>query len=263
MFEQLVLGIIQGVTEWLPISSEGMVMLAKTTFFYDGSGLSLLIKQAVFLHLGTFFAALVYLRKDVVHLLQASLRYKEAAEETKLLLRFLLVATLITGIVGFGIFQVISQLENVAVVTGTSIAILVGLMLCFTGFMQIRAQKNIRQRKAIQRWDTGLLGLVQGLSALPGLSRSGITISAFLLRGFDKTFALRTSFLLSLPVILGGNVFLYLDGLSWDFASLIGLLASFGAGLLTIHLLFRVAERVNFGYFALGFGFLTLVFALI
>jgi len=263
MLEQLVLGIIQGVTEWLPISSEGMVVLAKTTFFQDESSFQIVIQEAVLLHLGTFFAALVYLRKDVISLFFSTLRFKEAEEETKNMIQFLLVATAITAVVGFALFQMISQIDNIAIITGKSIAVLVGVMLLVTGLMQIRVKESGGRGGRVQGWESVLLGFLQGLAALPGLSRSGLTVSAFLLRGFDKTFALRTSFLMSLPVLLGGNIILAFGEFVWNPIMIVGLIASFLAGLLTIHLLLRVASKMNFGYFVLAFGVLTLVFALL
>ncbi len=263
MLEQLVLGIVQGITEWLPISSEGIVVLVKTTFFSGGESLSVVIQQAVLLHLGTFFAALVYLRKDVVFLFSSALRFKDAGEETKGMIRFLLIATVITGIVGFGLFLIISEIDNIAVITGKSIAVLIGILLLVTGLIQIRLRGSGDRKGEIRGWESWLLGFVQGLAALPGLSRSGLTVSAFLLRGFDKTYALRTSFLMALPVLLGGNIILAFGEFVWDPAMIVGLVASFAAGLISMHLLLKVARRMNFGYFVLGFGILTLVFALL
>ena len=248
---------------WLPISSEGMVILVKTTFFANGESFSTVIQQAVFLHLGTFFAALLYLRKDVIFLFLSTVRFKQADEETKGMIRFLLIATVVTGIVGFGLFQVIDRIDEIAVITGKSIALLVGVLLLITGFIQVRIHRSGGRRGGFAKWESLLLGFVQGLAALPGLSRSGLTVSAFLLRGFDKTYALRTSFLMSLPVLLGGNVILGLGDFAFNPNMIVGLLASFVVGLLTMHLLFSVVKVMNFGYFVLAFGFVTLAFVLL
>jgi undecaprenyl-diphosphatase len=103
---------------------------------------------------------------------------------------------------------------------------------------------------------------VQGFAALPGFSRSGLTISALLLRKFDETAALRLSFLMSLPIVLGGNVLLNLkDGFVLSAGAVFGLVFSFVFGIFTIHVLFRVARKINFAYFVLGFGVITLVAA--
>ena len=132
-----------------------------------------------------------------------------------------------------------------------------------TGFIQLRLHKSGQRKGNINNKESFVFGFVQGLSALPGLSRSGLTVSAFLLRGFNKTYALRTSFLMSLPVLLGGNVILILGDFVWNPTMIVGLLASFATGLLTMHLLLKVVKKMDFGYFVLFFGIFTLAFALL
>ena len=100
MNEAIILGAIQGIAEWLPVSSEGMVVLARTVFFEPAS-FSELIAMALWLHVGTFFAALVYFWKDVVVLVKALFGFKRSTKETKLLLQFLIISTLISGGIGF------------------------------------------------------------------------------------------------------------------------------------------------------------------
>ena len=85
MLEQIILGTIQGIAEWLPVSSEGILVLIKTNFFAE-QGLEEAIKQILFLHLGTFLAALVYFRKDVLSLIKTLFNYKSANLETKKIL---------------------------------------------------------------------------------------------------------------------------------------------------------------------------------
>ena len=106
--------------------------------------------------------------------------------------------------------------------------------------------------------DAVLLGVVQGLAALPGLSRSGLTVSAFLLRGYDKAEALRLSFLMSLPIVLAGNILLHFAApqITLALAAAVGMACL--SGVVTIHLLFQLARKINFGIFVLGFGLLTL-----
>src|SRR3989339_2261259 len=99
MLEQIILGIIQGIAEWLPISSEGLIILVKSNFFSQAT-LGENIRLALFLHLGTFLAALIYFRKDVFSLFNALFNFKKSEAETKKLFRFLIGATLISGILG-------------------------------------------------------------------------------------------------------------------------------------------------------------------
>ena len=98
MLEQIILGIIQGIFEWLPISSEGVIVLIAKNFFEEQT-LETIIKQALFLHLGTFLAALIYFRKDVWSLLKTLFNYKSAEKDIQRIFKFLVIATLISGFI--------------------------------------------------------------------------------------------------------------------------------------------------------------------
>src|SRR3989344_8312359 len=100
MFEGIILGIIQGIAEWLPISSEGALVLAQT-FVFSGRSLSDMVELALFLHLGTLAAAVLYLRKDIFALTRSMLAIRSATAEQKSLLRFLIISTAVSGIIGF------------------------------------------------------------------------------------------------------------------------------------------------------------------
>src|SRR3989344_4631388 len=89
MIEGLVLGTIQGVTEWLPVSSKSILILAKTRIFGEEAGLTTIIREALFLHIGTFFAALFYLRKDVLLIIKSAFDFKRAESRGRALLVFL------------------------------------------------------------------------------------------------------------------------------------------------------------------------------
>ena len=107
LFEQFILGLIQGIFEWIPISSEGILILVQSNFF-NNLNLDSMLKIAFLLHLGTFFAALIYFRKDVKELLISlkSLKdYKHSTIETKKLLNFLIISTIVSGIIGFAIYK--------------------------------------------------------------------------------------------------------------------------------------------------------------
>jgi len=259
MLETITLSVIQGITEWLPISSEGAIILAKVNLFGNDLGMGELIRLALFLHLGTFFAALVYFRKEVFSLLKGLLNYKSAEEQTKKLLQFYITATLISGGIGFFLIQIIKNIEEDITFAGKGITLLVGLLLLFTAFLQIkRKEQGCKNIADLERIDGVILGIAQGLSVLPGLSRSGLTVSALLLRKFKEDHALKLSFLMSLPVILGGNIFLNLDKFSFSFESLIALAVTFLLGILTIHILLKIANKLNFGWFVLLFALLTM-----
>ena len=264
MLEQFILGMVQGIAEWLPVSSEGMIVLVKANFLHSDGSLGLIIKEALFLHLGTFFAALIYFRKDVAGLVKALFSYQTADIKTKKTLQFLIVSTIISGILGYVFLQLMEHVE-VNPLTGKMITGVVALLLFITAGLQFlhKNRDTQRGRENLTPADSTALGLVQGFAALPGLSRSGLTVSALLLSNIDKTEALRLSFLMSLPIVLAGNIILNLDELFLNMNSMVGLASSFVFGLLTIDALLRFARKVHFGYFILFFAFITLLSAFI
>ena len=246
MLEQIILGTIQGIVEWLPISSEGVVVLLAKNFFGQTS-LELLIKKALFLHLGTFLAALIYFRKEVFSLLK-----------DKRLLNFLIISALISGLLGYGLVKIFLEIPAKAVI------LIIGLLLLLTAGFQLKIKKQeYKERKDLTFRDGILLGLIQGLAALPGLSRSGLTVSALLIRRFKSSEALTLSFLMSLPIVLGGNIILNFNQFAFNLENFLGLLFSFVFGFLTIGLLLKLAEKINFGYFVLIFALLIIVSVLI
>lgn len=258
MLEHIVLGLVQGVVEWLPISSEGAVIATKNIFFPGGESFGELIRLALFLHLGTFFAALIYFRKEVGKLLARLFRPQED-DETRKVLIFLLIATFISGILGFAVLQVVEEFEEIFTAGSKVVNLLIAAMLFVTAFLQFKSKKDGgRKENELVPKDGIILGLVQGVAVIPGLSRSGLTVSTLLLRKFDDVSALTLSFLMSLPIVLAGNIVLnfsmFTDELSK--ASIAALLASFLAGIITIDILLRLARRVNFAWFTFAFGIL-------
>ncbi|MBF0384984.1 MAG: undecaprenyl-diphosphate phosphatase [Candidatus Omnitrophica bacterium] len=269
MLENIVLGLIQGIAEWLPLSSDGLIVLAGKHFFNKPGNLLESMEYALFLHLGTFFAALIYFRKDVFAILKAVFAYPKQSAEVKKLFQFLCVSTLLTGILGVIILKTLSDyLETYSV--GNIITALIGFCLIITAFLQIKAKPSgFKGAPDLKLSDAFLLGVVQAFAPLPGLSRSGLTISTLFFLRFEKEQALRISYLMSLPVIFLGNIALAIyDGFSGSgnivFApySWLGLLTSFVVGIGTINILFGLARKINFGYFLIIFGILTLVSSL-
>lgn len=264
MFAQFVLGAIQGIAEWLPVSSEGLIILVRTNIFPVEQSVADAIREALFLHMGTFFAALVYFRRDVARLLRAPFKGQGAMPGTKPLFLFLAISTLLSGAIGFSIAE--GEQHAIAPAIGEYagwINIGIGLMLVITGGLLLVAHRSagIKRETRHLNWVDGvLLGVVQGFAAVPGLSRSGLTVSALLLRRVREEDALRISFLMSLPIVFAANIVFNLPLLfDIDAAHLVGLAASFVFGLLTIHILLRVAKRINFGKFVLAFGVLLLL----
>lgn len=263
MLEALVLGLAQGVTEWLPVSSTAVVWLLKEGLFGSDPA-SETLRLALFLHLGTVLAAAVYLWRDVLALTRALIRGGGEEPARRRTLWFLIVSTAITGAVGVGLMEALEALEPALRGAGRAITAGIGGLLLVTAALQwIRPEGGLRGANDLRFIDGILLGFVQGLAVLPGLSRSGLTVPTLLLRRVDDEEALRLSFLMSLPVVLGGNVVLNAEAATPHAPALIGLGASFLAGLATIHVLLRLARRLDFAVFVLVFGLATLLAAVL
>lgn len=262
MFETIILGAIQGVAEWLPISSSALVSLVSINFF--GGGALESISLALFLHIGTFAAALVYYWREVCAVLKSFFHWKSANKETKQLSRFLSITTVLSLVIAGILFlageQILFRLEA----SGRMLTGVIGLMLLATGIMQIYF-RQIGERSIEDQTskDSLVLGAAQGLAVIPGISRSGITIAALLLRQFKERDALRLSFLMSLPIVLIGNIALQFSSFRVDLELFVGAIVAFIFGLLTIHILVKVARSVAFGYLALLFGIFSLLAVLV
>lgn len=268
MFEYIILGAVQGIAEWLPVSSEGITALIKIHFFSSDATIVDTVKEALFLHLGTALAAIVYFHKDIYTLSREAIHYKTASETNKRTIVFLIVTTIISGVLGL-ILLIFLKLVSDTSLTNTGARIftaIIGVMLLVTAGLQLwnSERSGKKTTKDLNGKDNIILGIAQGFAPIPGLSRSGLTVAALLLCGYDKKDSLRLSFLMSIPIVLAGNVMLNIgDVSSMTFASLAGLVTSFIFGIITINILLRIAQKINFGYFVLFFAILTFAAAII
>lgn len=259
-FDQFILGLIQGIFEWLPISSSGFLALFANNFL-GISNLESLVELALFFHLGTFLAAVVYFRKEVKELFLTLFKYKKSKVESKKLFNFVFVSFIITSILGILILKLIG-LVSVGI-TGKMINLIIAVLLLVTAIVGFSSKiKGLKKEKDLNLFDGILLGIVQGIAVLPGVSRSGTTTSTLLLKKFDETTALRLSFLMSLPVVLCGNIILNLKDFSFGNFPFVGLVTSFIFGLLTITGLIKLSKKINFNWFVLIFG-LLIIFSVI
>lgn len=268
--EWIVLGLVQGLTEWLPISSEGMTVLVMMNFFRTDLTLEQQVMVSLFLHLGTFLAALIYFRRDVVVMVKTLISYKRSPRPDQKTFVFLVVTTCVSGALGFLLFKTTKQFESLLSSSASVANAAIGALLLVTGCLQLKAGKGgVKTEEQLSQTDNMLLGFAQGVAVLPGLSRSGLTVSALLLRGFRDSVCLRLSFLMSLPIVLAGNVILNLLAVS-DTAAvqfsphcLAGLAVSFIVGIASISILMRLCSKFNFGMMLLVFGPLLIVSAFI
>ena len=167
----LLLGTLQGVTEWLPISSEGAVA-ATYSLAYDRP-LDEAVSYALWLHLGTAVSALIAFRMEVAAVVREAVSLPRNPSP---LLRFLVVGTVVSGVIGV---PVLMGLDEISEVGGSAAMLLVGVLLLATAAYQSRMQRSgLRGRDDLGNRDATLTGVAQGLAALPGLSRSGLTVAA-------------------------------------------------------------------------------------
>jgi len=210
------------------------------------------VKMAVFLHTGTLLSVLVYFRRDFFAILKSLRLWRPDFSESNALVSFLIMATVVTGAVGFVLFSY-APARNLP---GEAFLGIIGVSLIVSGILQ-RAAKSAAIPKLLNFKDSVLIGALQGLSAIPGISRSGITISSLLLRGYPSKEALRLSFLMSVPAILGAEIGLTLMNAMPDIPgteAVAGLIAAFAVGLIGIHVLLKVATKVRFWLFCMAIG---------
>lgn len=191
----IVLAIVQGLTEFLPISSSGHLVLVPTFFGWSDQGMAF----DVAMHFGSLTAVLIYFRGDIVALLRGSLqvtRFDLSSTEARLAFAIGL-GTIPAAIVGLALGDWIgANLRSPTVIAGTLAGYAIIMVLVD------KFGKKERLLQSISFRDAFLIGVAQALALVPGTSRSGITISAGLALGFERTEAARFSFLLAVPVIL-------------------------------------------------------------
>lgn len=247
--EAAIIGVLQGVLEWLPVSSEGNI----TLFLVSVLGLdpTETLGLAVFLHLGTGLAALVYYRKESWKILIG------ATERDKDMRLRLLVMTGLTGAVGFPIYVYL----NVSASVGEALLALTGLALIATGLMQKRSEVTGERDASSLSWpETMALGVLQGLAIIPGLSRSGVTTSTMLLRGLRSDEAFNISFIMSIPAsFAAGFGLMLINGFQVTTGAVVAVVVSAIVGYMTIGALIGFAQKTSFWKICVGLGSLALL----
>lgn len=254
------MGVLQGVTEFLPISSSGHLALFQ--HFFDMEDIeSQQMFFTVMLHFGTLISIFIYYWRDILDMIREFFlgltglfrrgeRESAAPPPARRLVLLIIVATL-------PLFAVLPVKGAIEAATGS--VTFVSLALLATGFLLFFSDRWARGRKTertVTVTDALLVGVAQGIGTLPGISRSGITISAGLLRGFDREFAVRFSFLMSLPAVLGATLLELKDAVEAGVDPelipycVVGVLVAAVVGLFAIKLVNLLAAKGKFGAFA-------------
>lgn len=271
----IILGVVQGATEFLPISSSGHLVLVPWLMGWAQPGLAF----DAFLHLGTLVAVLFYFRRELFQLLGAwlaSIRYASlGGDENRRLAWLILAATLPAAILGISLedflVRFFSDPQAVSIfLLGTALILWLGERS--RASLVIAGETPKEEMAGLTLLDALLIGVAQAVAILPGISRSGTTISTGLWRGLEREEAARFSFLLSVPVILGAGMLKLWELLqSPAFGNhgpilLSGFLAALVSGYLAINFLLSFLQRKNlypFALYCLVLGLITLPLSLL
>lgn len=257
VFESFLLGLVQGVAEFLPISSSGHLAIAQNLLHLEvNDG----ILFDVLLHLGTLVAVVIAYWQDVVDMVReffggardlAKRRTPKPLPPARRMILLIIVATLPL----FAVLPIKDKVEGLY-----NNMWFIGSALLVTGCLLRLSDKNCRGKKTEKTaayLDVLAVGVAQAIATVPGISRSGMTITAGCLVGFERRFAVRFAFLMSLPAVLGANILSIADavqegGVDWSLLPIymVGVVTAAVSGYLCIRLLKMIAEKGRFGAFA-------------
>lgn len=253
IIEALIFGIVQGITEFLPISSTAHIVITQILLGYTFPGFGF----EIFLHLASILAVIIYFRDDLIAIIKGFLGYAgNRSKENRTQFFFgiyIIVATFITGVLGLTLEGIIGDFLK----TPPFIAI----ALAVTGFFLVIIERFFRYgnrtEKDMTLLDSIIVGLGQTIAVIPGVSRSGATLITALFAGLSRDTAVRYSFLLSIPIILGSSVLAIGDFTDGSLIAEIGLtslvvafIATFIFSWLGIVWLIEFLKRSKLVYFA-------------
>lgn len=246
LIDAIILGIVQGLTEFLPVSSSGHLEIGKAILGAEALPEDSLL-FTVILHFATALSTLVVFRKDVFDIIRGLLRF-QWNEQTQFTLKIIL--SMVPGAL-IGIFLI----DHIEVFFDGAILV-VGLMLLLTAVLLYLADLAQTTEKGVSFRSAFIIGLAQAVALLPGVSRSGATISAAVILGVDKTKSARFSFLMVVPLILGKVAKDFLDGKITfsgedSLAMGAGFMAAFLSGLAACTWMIKLVRQSKLTYFAL------------
>jgi undecaprenyl-diphosphatase len=268
LFEAIVLGLVQGLTEFLPISSSGHLVLVPDLLGWDQPSTTF----DLVMHAGTLVAVVVYFRRDLAALINAFLQPTPETRPERRLGFMIILGTIPAVIAGLLLEKTFERFFS----NPTEVAaflLITGVMLIVTGVMLETAELAGHPRKGTEKlkpWDSLIIGLMQAAAIAPGISRSGATIATGLMLGFNREAAARFSFLLSIPIIAGAAAFDLRHGFSEAGVSLpvlaTGFAVSAAFGFIAISFLMSYIRNHSlkiFAYYCWGIGAILIIWHLI
>lgn len=243
--DSLILGVIQGFTEFLPVSSSGHLELGKSLLGDNSLPKESMIFTIV-LHFATALSTIVVFRKDIIEIIKELLKF-EWNSNTQFVFK-IIISMIPASLIGV-FFE--TELESLF----SNNIVLVGAMLMATGLLLILADRAQNTSKNVSVKTAFTIGVAQAIAMIPGISRSGATISTAVLLGIDKTKAARFSFLMVIPLIFG-KIFkdIFSGELNYESAQItslaIGFIAAFVSGLLACTWMIRLVKNSQLKYFA-------------
>jgi len=246
IIDAIILGIIQGLTEFLPVSSSGHLELGKAILGANAIPEESLLFTVV-LHFATALSTIVIFRKDILDIFKGLFQFNWN-EETQFAVK-IIISMVPAAIVGF-------FLEDFMIVFFDGAIIIVGIMLIVTAVLLYLADMAKTTDKGVSFRSAFIIGLAQAVAMLPGISRSGATISTSVLLGIDKTKSARFSFLMVVPLIFGKVAKDILGGeLSFESSQMApmtaGFIAAFVAGLFACTWMIQLVKKSKLTYFAI------------
>ncbi len=272
----IIIGVIQGISEWLPISSKTQVLIASE--FLLGLSFQQAYTFGLFMEVGTILAAIIYFRRDILSLLKV-VALRGSPAEIKLF-KYVVVTTVVTGLIGAPLYLAADSVKGVSVGIPMLVigAILIGDAMLIRYSRKGQTELSNRKRfDSLRLKDYAIVGITQGIAALPGVSRSGTTTSAMLLMDVEPDEAFRLSFLVGIFASAAAFALTLLVSHTNVSAALSGIgIIGLGVAILTatvislflIDFLIRIAGKskivyviIALGIIALGSGVLYLLFA--
>lgn len=245
VFEAIVLGIIQGLTEFLPVSSSGHLEIAKVLLGDESLPQESMLFTVV-LHAATALSTIVIFKKEIAEIITGLFQFKWNDE-------FQFSIKIIISMIPATIIGVLFN-EEIEILFERQI-LLVGAMLLITGLLLFLADKAKNTKKNVSFFNAFIIGISQAIAILPGISRSGATIATSVLLGIDRSKAARFSFLMVVPLIMGKMTKDLLDGTvdvqnDINVSLIVGFLAAFVAGLFACKWMIALVKKAQLKYFA-------------